>query len=87
MGLINYKALIALSTHTKQCTAVDKSLRLQEIQDQNFFLNIRNLKISWERLESNPGRLGAKRERYLCAMPTPHFDLDLPISLNRNTYL
>ena len=77
MGSINYKALIALS----------KSLRLQEIQDQNFFLNIRNLKISWERLESNPGRLGAKRERYLCAMPTPHFDLDLPISLNRNTYL
>jgi len=24
-----------------------------------------------ERWESNPGRLGGKRERYLCGMPTP----------------
>ena len=23
--------------------------------------------------ESNPGRLGEKREGYLCAMPSPHF--------------
>ena len=28
-------------------------------------------KIFWERRESNPGLLGEKRERYLCAMPTP----------------
>ena len=55
--------------HTKQCIAVNKSLRHQEIRNSKS--KIRNPKISWERQESNPGRLGEKRERYLCAMPTP----------------
>ena len=37
--------------HTKQCTVVDKSLRNQEIK-------------SWKCRDSNPGRLGEKRECY-----------------------
>ena len=47
-----------LNTHTKQGTAVDKSLRHQEMQ------------ISPEK-SSNLSRLGEKRECYLFAMPTP----------------
>ena len=46
---------------SKQC-AVIKSQQHQEIP-----------KKSWERRESNPGQLGEKRKRYLCAMPTPAF--------------
>ena len=37
--------------HTMQCTVVDKSLRHQEIK-------------SWKCRDSNPGRLGEKRECY-----------------------
>ena len=36
-----------------------------------------NLKIPWERWESNPGLLGEKRKRYLCAMPPPGYHLSL----------
>jgi hypothetical protein len=34
-------------------------------------------KFSWKRpvRESNPGRQGGKRERYLCAMPTPYINM------------
>ena len=57
------------SPHTKHCTAVEKSLLHQEIL---------NSKISWERQESNLGRLGVKRKPYLCAMPTPMKQDSLP---------
>ena len=43
---------------SKQCTAVDESLRHQ-------------VKKSWKRQESNLGRRGAELERYRCAMATP----------------
>ena len=33
--------------------------------------------------ESNPGQLGEKRECYLCAMPSPHLYLDLPLHNDR----
>ena len=59
MGSFNY---FMHCPHTKQCTAVDKYLRHQEIL---------NLKKSWERRESNPGRLGVKRERYLSILCRP----------------
>ena len=52
----------ALCTHTKQCTAVDKSLRHQEIWISP--------KKSWKRRELNPGRLSEKCKSYLCAMLT-----------------
>ena len=54
----------ALSMRTKQWTAVNKSLRHQEIRISP--------KKSWERRETNPGLVGEKRKRYLCGMPTPH---------------
>ena len=37
------------------------------------------------RRESNPGRLGRKRDRFLCAMPSPRFDL-LADSINRAAF-
>ena len=32
---------------------------------------------SWKRLDSNPGKLGEKRKRYLCAMLTPYISATL----------
>ena len=66
MDLINYLAAFFMHCpHTKQCTAVDKSLRHQEIQISQ--------KKSWEHRESNQGPLGAKRERYpLCYVAPSH---------------
>jgi len=59
--LINYLAFHALSTFSKQRRADGKSRQHQIIPSRNF----------WECRESNPGRLGEKRDRYFCATPTP----------------
>ena len=50
--------LSALSTHAKQC-------RCQWSSATSYQINFRECR------ESNPGWLGGKRKRYLCAMPSP----------------
>ena len=38
--------------------------------------------------DTNPGRLGEKRERYLCAMPFPHYSwLEMPTIIQKNSFL
>ena len=69
MGPINVIKPLHCPLNTKQCSAVDESLRHREIlnsvRNKIFRTNLR------ECGESNPGQLGEKRERYLCAMPPP----------------
>ena len=38
-----------------------------------------------ERWELNPGQLGEKGERYLCALPTPQETLNFVVRLDRET--
>ena len=65
--------------HFQATVHTSKQGRRLTQQHQSYFSK-NNSKLSrkklWEHWDSNPGRLGGKRERYLCAMPTPHKKLD-----------
>ena len=60
--------------HFQATVHTSKQGRRLTQQHQSYFSK-NNSKLSWKKLwehwDSNPGRLGGKRERYLCAMPTP----------------